>query len=150
MSLEKKAKELSAYFRIVKETSHGIDKNNPAVCSVLNSQEAQILLRTGSQGPTTMSQFAQSLQLSLGGVTPIVDKLEDKKLIVRKRSQKDRRIVYVALTKKGRDFHDLVQEGHLKLTRRILRALSRRQQDQLLHLFQKISSSLQKKQPKKI
>ncbi len=118
------------------------DKNNTATSHLVNVQEAHLLLRLGTRGALAMSEIAAALQLSLSSVTTTVDKLENKALVLRERSDEDRRVVRVGLTPKGREFCDLVEEGHLDLTVSILDALEQTEQETLLEMFRKVTARL--------
>lgn len=142
MNFEEKARELVSHFRTVMERDRCVDKKNPDVMEVMNCQEAQILLKVGDEGPVPMTDIADSVNLSLSSVTGIVDKLEEKKFVRRGRAEDDRRVVRVEMLEAGRAAYKMVQEGHLEITRNILRSLSAKEQDQLLELFRKISSNL--------
>lgn len=142
MNFEEKARELVGHFRTVMERDRGVDKNNPDVMEVMNCQEAQILLKVGDAGPVPMTDIADSVNLSLSSVTGIVDKLEEKKFVRRGRAEDDRRVVRVEILEAGMSAYKMVQEGHLEITRSILRSLSAKEQDQLLELFRKISANL--------
>ncbi len=51
----------------------------------------------------TLSQLSDGLSRTRCAVTGLVDRLEGKGLVRRKRSRKDRRQIYVSLTDKGRE-----------------------------------------------
>jgi MarR family transcriptional regulator, organic hydroperoxide resistance regulator len=55
------------------------------------------------EGDMTLSQLAEHANLSTSTVNGIVDRLENKKLVVRERSREDRRKVYVKITAAGRE-----------------------------------------------
>jgi len=55
------------------------------------------------KGACKMSELAEALNLTMGAITGIVDKMIKLKLVTRQRSRKDRRIVRVAFLKKGRN-----------------------------------------------
>lgn len=52
----------------------------------------------------TVASLAKAIHLSPSTVVGILDRLEERKLITRKRDTKDRRVVKVTATKKGKDF----------------------------------------------
>lgn len=54
------------------------------------------------EGDMTLSQLAAHVNLGTSTVNGIVDRLENKKLVVRERSLEDRRKVYVKITQAGR------------------------------------------------
>lgn len=57
-------------------------------------------------GPLTMSELSKHLMVSNGNITGIVSRLEGDGLVKREGSPRDRRTVYVALTKTGqREFN---------------------------------------------
>ena len=61
-----------------------------------------VVLRTlGVDGRATTKGLARATGVTAGNITGLVDKLEAEGLIVRNRSAKDRRIVYLEATKKG-------------------------------------------------
>ena len=60
------------------------------------------LRRHGPKGGLTPTQLLESVMLSSGGMTARLDTLERDKLIYRKQEPRDRRMVLVALTAKGR------------------------------------------------
>jgi DNA-binding MarR family transcriptional regulator len=56
--------------------------------------------------PTTLSEISVAVSLSAGTVNGILDRLQAKQLITRKRTAKDRRKVMVRLTEPGRQLVD--------------------------------------------
>ncbi|OGS00519.1 MAG: hypothetical protein A3G41_06675 [Elusimicrobia bacterium RIFCSPLOWO2_12_FULL_59_9] len=140
---EKKACELVDYLQVVMGEARGTDKKNRSICDILSPQEIQVLLTVGRQGPCTMSEIADSIQLSLSSVTGIVDKLEEKKLARRGRSSEDRRIVQAELMNEGRRLHKLALEGHIQFAHNMLKALDGEEQDFLVKLFRKVAAAIQ-------
>lgn len=55
----------------------------------------------GKYSNVTPSDIARELMLTLGTVTTSLNKLETKGYVTRTRSRRDRRVVYLTLTKKG-------------------------------------------------
>ncbi len=52
-------------------------------------------------GPLSQKELGKKLLKSGGNITMVVDNLEERKFVKRKRSNKDRRLIYVHLTEKG-------------------------------------------------
>lgn len=77
--------------------------------SITFAQFKAILLlnRAGSQ---TLSQLSEGLSRARCTVTGLVDRLEAKGLVKRRRSRDDRRQVYVSLTDKGRELAQELKE----------------------------------------
>jgi len=61
------------------------------------------LLSVQEHEPVTLSAIARHVHLSPSTVTGILDRLEHKGLVRRERDLKDRRLVHVALTERGRE-----------------------------------------------
>jgi DNA-binding MarR family transcriptional regulator len=137
-----RTRELSAYFHAVREKLQSVDKGNSASRDRLNMKEANVLMDIGTRGAMTMSGIADALQMTLSGVTTIVDKLEAMKFVRRTRSAQDRRVVNVELTPLGRKCFGEFEKNHLKVTDTILQILDDTEQEQLLHLFRKIADRL--------
>ena len=64
--------------------------------------EFQILIFLSSGKPSEMNKIKKELYVSGAFATNLVDRLVERKLVVRHRTEKDRRKVTVALTDKGR------------------------------------------------
>lgn len=62
-----------------------------------------LLLQTlNNKGDMTISELARDMSLSQATVTTILDRLEKRELLIRVRSETDRRKVYPRLTEQGR------------------------------------------------
>ena len=142
-TIDEKAADLIKTLNKVSETfisyQANFAKDRLAECS---KQECSVILRLGRDGDCTMSELAHKINLSLSSATLIADKLNEKKLISRTRSEDDRRVVRVMLTVEGRDAFDSANEMMVTLGKAMLEALEEREQDKLLALFSKISSNL--------
>lgn len=141
MENENKVRQLGGYFSLIKKRLHVAEKNNPATFDILNLSEAQTLILMGPEGSMTMSEIAEATHLSLSSATGIVDKLEGKQFVRRERSNEDRRIVNVVLTKEGVRFQHVIKEGQLSLMRDMLNALDSQEQDQLIRLLGKVAAN---------
>ncbi len=54
-------------------------------------------------GPITSARLAQKIFLSPSTIVGIIDRLEEKKLVERKRESKDRRLIHICITAAGDD-----------------------------------------------
>lgn len=68
----------------------------------LTPSQMVVLQLIGRDGELTAGALAEAARLSQATVTALLDRLEDKELILRRRSPQDRRRVVVALTDAGR------------------------------------------------
>ena len=139
MTLDDKAGRLVDYLQIILLELKGNDKKNESVCQILSPQEIAALRVLCAEGALTMSRIAEGLALSLSGVTALVDKLVEKKLVRRERSAVDRRIVRVEATAEGKRLNRLAVEGQINFAQGLLGALNAKEQNTFLALFKKIS-----------
>lgn len=105
----------------------------------LSIQEVHLLEWLGDDGPRMMRELAEFLRLAVNSVTTVVDRLEQRGLVRRQRSEEDRRIVRVELTDVGRSTYDELSENKLAFLRAMLEALSPEEQEIFLVLFRKIA-----------
>ena len=73
----------------------------------------------GEKKDATPTDVARALMVTLGTVTTSLNNLERKGYIERVRSTKDRRVVHLYLTKKGRFVYRLHQRFHRAMVRQI-------------------------------
>ncbi len=104
----------------------------------LSHQEGKVIKVLGQQGPCIMRQVADILGLALSTATGVVDRLVKKKLVYRQRSDEDRRIVLVGLTKGGKKIYDINKEKFMYLCRSTLGSLSEQEQKKFMSLIRKM------------
>ena len=96
-----------------------------------------IALRTG--GRAIMSDLAANLGVPLSTATHTVDRLVAKGLVVRARSEKDRRIVEVDISERGKKMQAALRSAHQAMARSWLEPLSAADRDTFLSLMDKIA-----------
>lgn len=69
----------------------------------LSGPQVVLLQVMGQSDTVTAGELARRASLSQATVTTILDRLEERGMVSRKRSSDDKRRVHVALTEKGRD-----------------------------------------------
>jgi DNA-binding MarR family transcriptional regulator len=67
----------------------------------LTPPQFYVLATIGYAGGLPFGEIGAKMMVTVSNLTGIVDRLEEKKLVVRKRDDKDRRVVHVILTEKG-------------------------------------------------
>ena len=89
----------------------------------LTAPQLAVLQTLRRQGALSGRAVAEAVSLSQPTVTSILDRLERDGLVVRKRSEADRRVVHVRLTESGRErvgaAPELLQAGFLREYRRL-------------------------------
>ncbi len=108
----------------------------------LSKPELLIIDYLARQNELTMSQLAKALNIGLSTATGVVDRLVEKKLVGRIRDKKDRRVVRIALTKKGQELSRSYLEQKKEVFGRLIGTLSAKEQDVLISFFEKIAKTL--------
>ena len=82
----------------------------------ISLQTFEVLLRIARSeyGRVTMSELADSVAITTGGVTRLADRLEKDGLVQRVNCPSDRRVTYLALTEVGRDTLEVATQHHLE------------------------------------
>ncbi|MBN2289063.1 MAG: MarR family transcriptional regulator [Candidatus Glassbacteria bacterium] len=101
----------------LRRITRAVDIQSRKVAAVYGITVPQVvcLVKIVEEGSTTITSLSKSVYLSSSTVVGILDRLEEKGLIERRRDRVDRRLVHLTATKKGRDLVDktpsLVQES---------------------------------------
>jgi len=108
----------------------------------LSRQEGFAVNALGRSGPATMGTLAEKLSSSMSALTAIIDRLVAQGVVVRERSEEDRRIVRIGLTPKGTSLYEEHLKTQLDLSRKMLSRLSLQEQEDLLGILRKIVDGL--------
>ena len=95
------------------------------------------ILRGSHPQRLTCSQIGERMLDRTPDVTRMLDRLERAGLIERARSEVDRRVVKVGISKNGRDLLDRMEDDITTVQRRLTRHLSEEEQRELCHLLDK-------------
>ena len=88
----------------------------------LNAYEALLLLVRAPESRMRRIDLANSLLLTAGGVTRLLDGLERCGFVAREESPTDRRVSYAVLTRSGRDKLREASKSHIRQIRELLGA----------------------------
>ena len=127
------ARELEARLEVVYR-EHGLEQGWHDVLATLRRSAPSYRVRA--------TDLTEALMLTSSGTTKRLDRLERAGLIAREPDPADRRGTLIALTDAGRSLIDSVTEAHLANERRLLEALSAREQEQLAGLLRKLRLGL--------
>lgn len=104
--------------------------------------EIHTIEAVGMYGSKTMSEVAQTLNITMGTLTTAVDKLIKKGYMERSRSDSDRRIVNVSLTKRGKLAYRIHEKFHMDMVRAIMEDFTPEEEDILLRGLRKLNMHL--------
>jgi DNA-binding MarR family transcriptional regulator len=83
---------------------------NKRMVSNMTMSQYRMLHRLHVKGPQKVSELAEFMDITSGGVTGVTDKLMVNGYVDRKRDEEDRRVVYIEITDKGKDMVQLMKE----------------------------------------
>jgi DNA-binding MarR family transcriptional regulator len=94
------------------------------------------------QRECSMRELASFMKMGLSSVTGMVDRLEKQKLAERRRTEKDRRIVFVSITAKGRKALMEIIEQRRKTTLELFESLTAEERSIYLCILEKLVKKL--------
>ncbi|MGM8212717.1 MarR family winged helix-turn-helix transcriptional regulator [Virgibacillus sp. W0430] len=104
--------------------------------------QSYILFLLERNGPKRMSEIAEYLKLTPGAVTIASDRLLENGYIDRVRDEKDRRVVYLKITEKGRvSLKELQNEGR-KTTKLVFNHVSNTDLQRMIAVFRQASKNI--------
>ena len=101
---KEEVRALDTYIKLVRAADSINSRiNSFLVESDLTESQFHILDALFHLGDLPQKDLSKKLLKSGGNITMVVDNLEDRKFVKRKRSKKDRRLIYVHLTSEGEE-----------------------------------------------
>ena len=105
----------------------------------LTPPQFYVLATIGYAGGLPFGEIGVKMMVTVSNLTGIVDRLEEKKLVSRKRDENDRRVVHVVLTEKGGKIYKTTIPLFEKSISHIFSALDKPQQKELSALLRKLN-----------
>ncbi|MDN5363314.1 MAG: hypothetical protein PWQ91_375 [Eubacteriales bacterium] len=91
----------------------------------------------------TAGEVAEKLGLPPSNITVMIDRLEKSGLVRRWRGEKDRRVVFLGLTPRGREILEEMRREHNRLLAKTFSVLTPQEAEQLASLLEKIIKGLE-------
>lgn len=108
----------------------------------LTESQVNVLELLHKLGPLPQKEIAKNLSVTGGNITMVVDNLQKRDLVDRKRWQEDRRVVHVDLTDLGRETIESYIPLHVQKVLGALDGLEPSEQEQLQNLCNKLEAAL--------
>lgn len=112
MELESYIKELDKTLLTVKKKL--MPRLTKGIDSSLSMSHLYILRHIDCFDDCIVSELADYLGITLSGVTQLVEKLVKMNMVIRERSEKDRRVVYIRITEEGKKILVKLNENRIK------------------------------------
>ncbi|MFL0195092.1 MarR family winged helix-turn-helix transcriptional regulator [Clostridium sp. WILCCON 0269] len=106
----------------------------------LSITEIHTIEAIGMYKPRKMTEVACQLDITLGTLTTAINHLEKKEYALRRRSEEDRRIVYVQLTKKGKLAFRVHHKFHSDMVKRTIEGFTEDDEKILIKSLEKLNN----------
>lgn len=113
--------------------------------SGVTASQGFILEKLETEGPLKVSQVAEALCFTSGAITTLADKLISADFVERQRSEEDRRVVYLAITPKGRDMLGKIRAHRNMIVETFFGGLSHEDAQDLIRIYKQILSGMDHK-----
>lgn len=136
---EEEKRALNAFIKLVRAADSLNSRLNVYITQAgLTSSQFGALEALYHLGPMNQSELCGKLLKSGGNITMVIDNLEKRKLVERKRSPEDRRFISVHLTPAGRKLISELFPAHVKNILGELSSLDPKEQEELSRMCKKI------------
>lgn len=110
----------------------------------ISTTQFVILLKLCEKDRMTQKDLAIETNYKQSALTLILDKLEEKGLVVREAKKNDRRAYLITITQKGREFETILQNVANELEKKFLEGISPKQKEEFISVLDKIFENLNK------
>lgn len=118
---------------------------NAGKLNELSITEIHTLNAIGMYSARTMSEVAADLNITIGTLTIAINNLVKKGYVERKRTEEDRRIVLIQLSKKGKLAFRVHRKFHRDMVKETVEGLTGEEEEILVRALEKSSNFLQSK-----
>ena len=108
----------------------------------LSKPELLTLESVSKHKELTMSKLARNLDIGFSTATSVIDRLIEKKLVVRERNHGDRRVVKVLLSKEGETIISLYKEQKKIFFKKMTEFLTEVEQESFVIVLEKIADRI--------
>jgi len=134
--MEINEKLLSAIFNVGRLVREKV--NSSGCLNDFTYSEFEVLKFIQNKKDITMKSISDHLHIKPPSVTPVIDSLIKKGILSRIQSARDRRVIYINLTAKGKKFLQKKYKNIHKIIGEIFGKLNEKDKRKLIKLFEKI------------
>jgi len=138
-SAPEEVKTLSTYVKLMRASeSISARIHRPLSDAGLTISQFGVLEALYHLGPLSQAEIAKKVLKSTGNITMVIDNLEKRRLVTRKRKEDDRRYYTIQLTNNGEKLTGQIFPNHAARIVKEMSILSRTEQDMLGKLCRKL------------
>lgn len=104
----------------------------------LNPTEFAVLELLFSKGDQPIQKIGDKILLASGSITYVVDKLENKQLLVRRPCPNDRRVTYAAITMEGIELMKVIFPKHKEVIQQVFGGLNNEEKRIMIEQLKKL------------
>jgi DNA-binding MarR family transcriptional regulator len=108
----------------------------------ISTSQAIILEKLEREGPQKITELAVHLNITMGAVTGLCDKLIAAEFATRDRDEKDRRVVYLEITPQGLQAIERVRTYRTEAVTKLFKGVSEEELKLLIRIFQQVMDNL--------
>lgn len=101
-----------------------------------------ILKKLASSGPQKSSELAEVIQITPGAISGASDKLVSEGFAQRRGVEEDRRVVYLEITNKGKEFIETLINNHKQIVMQFFAGLPEEDVRHLIRIYDHILANL--------
>ncbi|WP_138205248.1 MarR family winged helix-turn-helix transcriptional regulator [Haloimpatiens lingqiaonensis] len=113
--------------------------------SELSITEIHTIEAIGMYEPKTMTEVGKTLDITVGTLTTAINNLVKKGYVERKRDEIDRRVVKIALTRKGKLAYRVHEKFHSDMVKATIEGLTEQEEDILIKSLDKLNNFFKEK-----
>ena len=117
-------------------------ENNYLTKGVITPPQVWVLRQLTRQSECSMRELADFMKMGLSSVTGMVDRLVKQGLANRRRTDRDRRVVFVDITAKGRKILKEILEQHHRTILDLFESLTAEERSTYLCILEKLVKKL--------
>jgi MarR family 2-MHQ and catechol resistance regulon transcriptional repressor len=121
-----------AYHAVAEAARRDIERHG------LGATEFSVLELLFHKGSLSLGEVGERVLLTSGSVTYVIDKLEKRRLLVRRACPEDRRVCYADLTQEGRALISAIFPEHAQVIREVTEGLSGEEQQEAIQLLKRL------------
>lgn len=138
--ISKAEKEAMGLIVKMNRSLHAVERNTLNRLADVNLSVSQfgVLEALYHLGPLCQTELAGKLLKSTGNLTTVIDNLEKRKLVERRRSTEDRRFIQVHITQEGAELIEVFFPGHMQRLVKAFSVLTAEERTELARITKKL------------
>ncbi|GIO23334.1 MarR family winged helix-turn-helix transcriptional regulator [Oceanobacillus sp. J11TS1] len=104
----------------------------------MRASDFAILEALYHKGRQTIREISESVLISTGSITYVIDKLEKKELLIRTHCSEDRRVVYLEITDSGKQIMDDIFPKHQQVIEELFNDIPENDKKTVIEVLKKV------------